>query len=245
VKIYKYRDFSKPNEDDFRRLEASVHRHLVWCAKPDTLNDPEEFVWECDYTPTPATLGILTEVLVKARGRTKVAARTIAKIAIKLGRLESIARPVFTGMIEQCRNEIGLACFGAAPNSEILWRRYGGDGAGVCVEFDVPIDLLGTQLHRVEYPEQKRLHVDHLMRAFVDRNYGQIVYDVALLSKPSSWANEEEIRFVSQGHSILVALDRAQVTCVFLGDALSADARARIQQMTAPVPLADRRRQGQ
>jgi hypothetical protein len=242
VKIYKYRDFSNPNEDDLRRLEASVHHHLVWCAKPDTLNDPEEFAWECDYTPTPATLDILTEVLVKARGRTKVAARTIAQIAIKFRRLESIAKPVFIGMIEQCRNEIGHACFGAAPNNEILWQRYGGHGAGVCVEFDVPTDLLGTQLHRVQYPERKRLHVDQLMRAFVDRKHGQVVYDVALLSKPSSWANEEEIRFVSQRHSILVALDRAQVTCVFLGDALSADIRARIQQIAAPVPLADRRR---
>jgi hypothetical protein len=39
----------------------------------------------------------------------------------------------------------------------------------------------------------------------------------SLLSKPSAWASEEEIRFVSQRHSISVAIDRARVSCVFLG----------------------------
>jgi len=242
MKIYKYRDFSNPTEDDFRHLEDFVQRHLVWCARPGTLNDPQEFVWECDYTASSATLDLLTEILVKARGRTHADARVIANIAIQRGRLESIARPVFVGMIEQCRNEIGLACFGTAPNNEILWQRYGGHGAGVCVEFEVPADLLGTQLHRVQYLEQKRLHVDQLMRAFVDHNYTQIVYEVALLSKPGSWANEEEIRFVSKNHSIAVALGRAQVSCVYLGDALSAGTRTRIRRIASSVPLADRGR---
>jgi hypothetical protein len=240
MKIYKYRDFSNPNEDDFRRLESSIHRRLIWCAQPDTLNDPQEFVWSCDYTATPETLDLLTEVLVRARGRTHAEARAIAEVAIKLGGLESIAKPVFADMIEQCRNQVGLAYFGTAPDNEILWQRYGGRGAGVCVEFEVPADLLGTQRHRVRYPKEKRLHVDQIMRAFVDRAYGQEVYDIALLSKPSCWANEEETRFVSQQHSILVAVDRAEVTCVFLGDMLSADVRARIQQIATPAPLADR-----
>jgi hypothetical protein len=242
MKIYKYRDFSSPSEDDFGRLEDSVHRLLVWCARPDTLNDPQEFVWQCDYTPTPATPALLAGVLVKARGRTNTDAQGIAAAAIQNGRLEVIAKPVFDGMIEQCRNEIGLACFGATPDNPTLWRRYGGDGAGVCIEFDVPADLLGTQLHRVEYPKEKRLHVDQLLRAFVDRNEAQVVYDVALLSKPSSWADEEEIRFVSQRHSILVAIDRAQVPCVFLGDSLGADVRARIERITVQVRLAERGR---
>jgi hypothetical protein len=165
MKIYKYRDFANASQDDFRRLEDAVHRHLVWCAGPDTLNDPEEFVWQCDYTATPATLDLLTAVLVKARGQTPVEARAMAAISIEAGRLETIARPVLVGMIEQCRNEIGIACFGT-----------------------------------------------------------------------------EEVRFVSQRHSIAVALDRARVSCVCLGDTLSADVRERIGRIASPIPLADRRR---
>lgn len=143
-------------------------------------------------------------------------------------------------MIEQCRNEIGLACFGSAPNNEVLWQRYGGSGAGVCVEFGVPADLLGTQLHRVQYLDRKHLHVDQLMHAFVDQKYSQVVYDMALLSKPRSWGAEDEIRFVSQQHSITVAIDRAQVHRVFLGEVLGPDVRARIRRITHPVQLEDR-----
>jgi hypothetical protein len=51
MRIYKYRDFSNPNEDSFRRLEGIIHRHLVWCAKVDDLNDPKEFIWECWQRP--------------------------------------------------------------------------------------------------------------------------------------------------------------------------------------------------
>jgi hypothetical protein len=122
MKIYKYRDFSSPSEDEFDRLEDSVHRLLVWCARPDTLNDPQEFVWQCDYTPTPATPALLAGVLVKARGRTNTDAQGIAAAAIQNGRLEGIAKPVFEGMIEQCRNEISLACFGATVAH--AWRAF-------------------------------------------------------------------------------------------------------------------------
>jgi hypothetical protein len=242
MKIYKYRDFANPSEEDFRRLDACVRRHLVWCARADTLNDPEEFVWECDYTASLATLNLLTEVLVKARGRTEVDARALAQIAIEQARLENIAKPVFLDMIVQCRNDIGLSCFGSAPNNEILWQRYGGQGAGVCVEFEVPDDVLGVQFNHVQYLERTSLHVDDLLRAFVDHNAAQLVYDVALLSKPSAWASEEEIRFVSQRHSISVAIAPAQVSCVFLGEGLSAEVRARMQQLAALAPLADRPR---
>ena len=240
MKMYKYRDFSCPNADDFDRLEGSVHRHLVWCARADTLNDPEEFIWTCDYTATSATVELLARVLVRVRGRTLAKARSIADIAIRAGQLEIASKPAIIGIIQQCREQVGLACFGSAPDNNILWGRYGGDGAGVCIEFEVPDDLLGTQLYWVHYNQEKRLHLDQLMRAFVENGNGQAVYDMALLSKPSSWATEEEIRFVSKGHSIQVAIDRAQVTCVYLGNALGADVRERIQRIVAPAPIADR-----
>lgn len=240
LKIYKYRDLSHPTEEDFRRLYAAVHRCQVWCARPDTLNDPQEFIWESDYTVTSITPELLTEVIVKANDRERAEARALAKTAIQSGRLEAIAKPAFLAMIEQCRREIGLACFGTAANNEVLWQRYGGRGAGVCVEFEVPADLLDTQLHRVQYLDRKYLHVDQLMRAFVDRNHSQVVYDMALLSKPRSWEAEEEIRFVSQQHSITVAIDRAQVRRLFLGDLLKSDVRARIERIAHPVQLVDR-----
>ena len=115
-----------------------------------------------------------------------------------------------------------------------------GHGAGVCIEFQVPDNLLRTQLHHVQYPPEKRLHLDQLMRAHVDHTYSQEVYDAILLSKPPFWADEAGVRFVSQRHSVSVAIDRAQVTQVILGNLLAANIREHVTRITAPTPLATR-----
>jgi len=236
VEIYKYRAFSDPTDDDYRRLADLVHRNLVWCARSDTLNDPREFIWRCEYTTTTETIDLLTEVLVLARGRTHADARHLAEIAINTGRLDNIARPVIDGMIQQCRDEIGLSCFGGTPTNAILWQRYAARSAGVCIEYQVPDDLLKTQLHRVQYAQEKHLHIDQILRAYVDGAFAQDVYDLALLTKPIEWADEEEIRFVSRGHSIAVAIDRAKTIRVILGSALRPDVLRTIAELASPVP---------
>jgi hypothetical protein len=245
MKIYKYRDFSNPDDAQFSHLADAVHRQKVWCSQAEKLNDDKEFIWACDYTPTPATVDLLTAFIVKTRGRTTADARTIAEAEIgSSGRLESAAKPAITGIIDQCRAEVGLSCFGTTPDNETLWNRYGGRGAGVCIEFDVPDDLLGTQLNRVQYLPEKRLHINQLLRAFVEKGSAKAVYELALLSKPICWTDEDEIRFVSKSHSISVVLDRAKVTNVFMGDALSPAVRERIQRIVAPASIADRPRIG-
>ena len=82
-------------------------------------------------------------------------------------------------MMDQGRIEIGLACFGRRPDNEFLWQRYAGLGAGVCIEFDVPSELLGAQLHLVHYLDEKRIHINELISAFLVRGSGRAVYEAA------------------------------------------------------------------
>jgi len=233
VKLYKYRDFSNPSEDDFGRLKTLLHREVFWCARPDTLNDPEEFGWNCDYTASAATQELLAELLVRVNGRTRVQAQERSAAAISSGRLATLAKPILEGMIQQCRKEIGLVCFGTSPDNSILWQRYGGGGAGACVEIEVPEDLLEKQLYRVQYSFAKSIHIDQLMRAFLDSNHVREVYTLALLSKPISWAPEEEIRFVSRKQEVLVRIDGSKITRLILGEALTVPVRKRIEEIAA------------
>ena len=39
-----------------------LHRRTFWCARPDTLNDPEEFAWTCDFSESPDTADLLTNL---------------------------------------------------------------------------------------------------------------------------------------------------------------------------------------
>lgn len=240
VKLYKYRDFSKPVDADFERLQTLLQRRAFWCARPDTLNDPVEFAWTCDYATTADTVDLLSELLIRVRGRTRDEARGLAAQAVGTGRLSALAEPVVAGLIQQCRGEIGVACFGTAPDNEVLWQRYGGCGAGVCIELDVPDSLLGTQLFKVQYSDAKRIHIDQLISAFLDPAQAGTVYTLALLSKPSSWSAEEEVRFISRKQSVAVVIDGSRIARVVLGDALTPSARQRIERTASPVPVVSR-----
>lgn len=237
MKLYKYRDFSNPSEVDFQRLETILRRKVFWCARPDTLNDPEEFAWKCDYTATADTAGLLAALLVRTKGRTQAQALERSAAAIGSGQLESLVKPIFSDMIRKCRNEIGLVCFGTSPDNSVLWERYGGNRAGICIEIEVPAELLGSQLHRVQYLFDKSIHIDQLMHAFLDSNHLYEVYTLSLLSKPSVWASEEEIRFISRRQEIMVQVVGSHISRLVLGDELKSAARIRIEEIAASLPL--------
>ena len=99
----------------------------------------------------------------------------------------------------------------------------------MCIGLDVPEHLLGSQLYRVQYADTRTIHIDQVIRAFLDRTRITDVYAVALLSKSCSWAAEEEIRFVSQMQKVPVVIDGSHLTCLILGDALTSRVRQRIE----------------
>jgi len=243
MKLYKYRDFSNPSDTDFERLVPLLQQKAFWCARPDTLNDPEEFVWTCDHSPTAETIDWLMRLLMHTHGRTREEARARAARATADGRLKTVAQQVMKDMSQQCRNDNGLVCFGTSPDNDILWQRYGGNGAGVCIEVDAPEQLLESQLFRVRYSDARTIHINQLIRAYFDDAHVKDVYEVALLTKSCSWAAEEEIRFVSKMQGVPVVIDGSHITRLILGDALPSSVRQRIEAIATGLPLASRTRQ--
>lgn len=241
MKLYKYRDFTNPQDLDFQRLTRSVQRCSFWCARPDTLNDPNEFIWTCDYGPTHRTVDLLTELLTRFDGRSRALAGMQARCAISGERLEAIARPAVTSMIQQCRADVGLACFGDSCDNGVLWHRYAGSGAGVCIEVEVNAELVGSELFAVCYCTNRRIRFDELAEAFLDRAHLIDLYRLAFLSKSPSWADEKEIRFVSRQHSVNVLIN-GRVTKLILGQSLSDETRLRIRRAIgeAPIPVMNR-----
>ncbi len=217
-----------------------LRRQEFWCARPEMVNDPEEFSWECDYKPTENTLSLLTEILVsEIPGRTREDARKHAQFAIESGRVQDSTQQFRNGIIKQCRDDFGLLCFGTSPNNSILWKRYANNGNGVCIELEVPEDLVGTQLQRVKYLTSKTIHIDQWIRAYLDPSHIQDAYSLVLLSKYKSenkWENEEEIRFISKQQAVSVCIDRSEITSLWLGDSLKADMRVKIRRLVDSLP---------
>ena len=236
MKLYKYRDFSNPGEGDFQRLEWLLRLQAFWCARSDTLNDPEEFAWTCDYSTTDDTPELLIELLARVQSSTHEQARERVMAVLASGHLEVIAGPILEGMIQQSRNEFGLVCFGSSSENSILWKRYAGGGSGICIELEAPIELMEEQLFQVQYLASKKIHIDQLMRAFLDTRYVREVYSLALLSKPFFWGPEAEIRFISKKHGVSVRVDRSQITCLVLGGTLNPSVIERIERIANALP---------
>ena len=236
MRLYKYRDLSPPGDEAFTRLSEILRSNAFWCASPSTLNDPTEFVWECDYESSSNTSRLLADALVKSKGRPPEVARALADAAVENRRIETLARPVFETMIEQCRAEVGLACFATSGNNDVMWERYGGQGNGVCIEIEAPDELLHTHLHPVEYPVSKRLHIDQLLASYTDRSSTQTIYTVTLLSKLPFWAREREVRFISRRQNVTVHISDSRISRLILGPCLTPDTTARIESFVKSLP---------
>jgi len=118
VNVCKYRTIRDVSE--MKRPARIVRDGLVWCARPDTLNDPTEFTWRCDFSETPSTIGLVAELLYEERGRSRDVAFQMAFGLVVDGTLDALGETVINDTINKCRNEIGVACFGRSPDNQIL-----------------------------------------------------------------------------------------------------------------------------
>ena len=220
-----------------------MHRFLVWCARPDTLNDPQEFVWQCDYTPTPATVALLTGVFGQGARRDE------------------------HGRTGDCGNRDSER----TPRSHRQPRFRRHDRANVATKLaslasarrlTIPPSGGGTEVTARAFVSNSRFQQTCSGRSFTEWNIlRKSAFTLTNLCVPLSTVTKRRLStrwhsfrsrvlgqtkrrfaFVSQRHSIVVAIDRAHVPCVFLGDSLGADVRARIERIPGQVPLAERGR---
>jgi len=241
MKIYKYRDLNPV--EALPRIETIVRERTFWCARPDTLNDPKEFAWTCDYALSAHTAELLAELLMVTKGRSASLARLLVAKALEHDGVKPYAEPVIDWIIRKCRDEIGLACFGSSPDNDTLWERYGGGGVGVCIEVEAPDGLFGWQIHRVQYWDEKVMHIDTLLRSRLEIGQQHLAkfYELSLLSKPLFWKPEQEIRFVSKRQKVNVVIDGSAITRIVVGDRVSRDVRKRIEKIASGIPTEDRR----
>ncbi len=237
MKIYKYREVDSSDDAGLSRLSRIVRDGLIWCARPDALNDPKEFAWSCDFTPSPHTLDVLGGLLQKTNHHPAPDARRKAQAVLDRGVLESLGRPVIASITAQIWDEIGVACFGSTSDSQVLWSRYAGDGRGVAIEIEVPDSLMGVDLHRVVYDDDRRIHIDEFIRSRDESNTATGVY-ATLLTKTTSWEPEQEIRFLSRKHQGDVRIDGSSVTRVVLGPEMSADDIAAVKKIGGQLTVA-------
>jgi hypothetical protein len=140
MKIYKFKDLSKPEKHS--HFYQIVLQNTIWCAKPDDLNDTEEFKFKIDYKPSSATADLLSQVITQYRTTNLLPPHLSASLVLERDRLKEIASPIINNLINKCRSTIGVISFSIIKTDENLWHEYGGKGNGVCIEINIPDPLI-------------------------------------------------------------------------------------------------------
>ncbi len=218
MKIYKLKDLS--DDSKCKHFLQIILQRSIWCARPDSLNDPDEFRFKLDYAPSIRTAGLLSKVIeqyrIKYRTNSHRSPYKSAQLALQEGALENIARPIVENIVNNCRNSMGITSFSAIKEDDQLWIKYGGNGNGACIEIDIPDSLFGLHYHSVYYVNERIFHVDcFLESALRDDNFE--IYKNILLTKTRKWCNEKEIRFVGDRQEVNLVFD-GQVTEITFGN---------------------------
>lgn len=228
--IYKFKDLT--DESKHSHFLQIVMKNLIWCASPDSLNDPDEFRFKLEYSPSSRTRELLTQAVARYRTTSFLPPELSATHAVDNDRLRVIAPPIIEATIEKCRSETGIVSFSTTKEDPCLWKEYGGKGNGVCVEINIPDHLIGDVYHRVRYVEEKIFHVDSFLEASLFPEKVFETYRNMLLTKTRGrWGKEEEIRFIGNLQNVNLVFD-GNITAVTFGPNVSA---ATLEKLTACI----------
>jgi hypothetical protein len=205
MKIYKFKDLT--DEKNHSHFYQIVLQNAIWCARPDSLNDEEEFKFKLNYEPSSHTADLLSQVVEKYRTTNFLPPHLSVSLVLQNKRLQTIAAPIIDEVIYNSRNTIGIVSFSVTKNDDHLWREYGGKGNGACIEIEIPDKLINDSYHPVRYVSEKIFHIDSFLESalFPDKAFN--TYRNILLTKTRKWAQEEEVRFISKRPDVNLIID--------------------------------------
>jgi len=205
MRIYKFKDLT--DEQKHSHFLQIVLNGIIWCAKPDSLNDEEEFKFTLDYEPSARTAELLCKAVARFRTTNFLPPEVSSSLVLKNDRLKRIAAPIIDSVVTKCRTTIGITSFSITKTDDNLWREYGGKGNGVCVEINIPDHLVGHSFHRVHYVAEKKFHVDSFLESALFPAKALTTYQNILLTKTRKWEQEEEMRFVGNRQNVNLKFD--------------------------------------
>lgn len=180
--------------------------NVIWCAKPDSLNDENEFKFKLKFDPSLNTADLLSQLIERYRTTDYSLPNLSASRVLRENTLEQFVAPIIENLVHQCRNTIGVTSF-SAIKTDSLWNKYGGNGNGVCVEINIPDSLIGQTYHRVDYVAEKVFHVDCFLKSALSSDMGSGIFRNILLTKTMEWSDEEEIRFIGKLLDVNLIID--------------------------------------
>ncbi|MFH0958202.1 MAG: hypothetical protein V1897_05805, partial [Pseudomonadota bacterium] len=86
MKIYKFKDLT--DEKKHSHFYQIILQNVIWGAKPDSLNDEDEFKFKLNYEPSSHTADLLSQVVARYRTANYMPPHLSASLVLQQKRLE-------------------------------------------------------------------------------------------------------------------------------------------------------------
>lgn len=187
--IYKYKEFL--DEKKIPHFYDIILKEKIWAAHPNSLNDKDhEFrhIINCELSNLTKDLLRFTNSNLDNHIFKYLPYDELNNILKKNG------KETYANMIEKIRTDFGIASFSLSEHDdEILWRDYGGNGNGACIEIEIPNHNFNKMgFFRVNYVDEKIIHIDELLKTKINEIYCKELIEKILRTKHQLWSPEKE-----------------------------------------------------
>lgn len=226
--IYKYKKLLEENE--INHFCDIILNERIWAAHPNTLNDKDyEFRHEIDCKLTDETRNLLSQIFIKKKKLNSI----IRNLPCELlnNSLQKHGKKTFDDMIENIRNDFGIASFSLFHHDEEkLWRDYGGNGIGACIELEIPSRIFTEmEFFVVNYVEKKIIHIDEFLKTELNDEYSREFIEKILATKHQSWSPEKEVRLIKNQADSFISLSNVKIKKITLGNKISNQTSTQIE----------------
>ena len=88
-----------------------VLNNSIWCARPDSLKDKDEFKFELDYVPSSNTANFLVQAVTKNQTTNYMPPNLSVALALENNTLINIVTPIIENLVNDCWDTIGIKIF--------------------------------------------------------------------------------------------------------------------------------------
>lgn len=217
--LYKYMSLPPGDAEALHRLRSILVLNRLWLSTPSSLNDPNDLRMRIVENRNPVQRRSWAKehqhfLPILSPARRLLERRRIERAGMSKVVLDQMAAEISAGL--------GVFCTTTDPRNNAMWAHYGGNHAGVCVQFLTISDPLFLIAKKVQYSTQ--LPVVRLPNEPDRLNEHYLV-------KLEEWRSEKEWRIVVPANSILVSIDPSSISSLILGSKMGEGSIAAVRQL--------------
>lgn len=204
--LYKYRSLTEI-------FDQLLVNNQLWFSTPNNFNDP----FDCQVTINTKNSQFEIESYLKSHSQKVKSEERVKRISKVMAENPKKLNELINGTINGLINSLGICCFCENRDNHLLWSHYADGHKGVCLKFDIQLDLdffslPSRMVYQSDYPVYNFINNPPVEGEITgtDEMIGKL-----LLTKSNLWSYEQEVRIIKKTSGLHYFKKGALVELIF------------------------------